>query len=121
MPRKIRRKKSNLLAPAGSLIKKLSNADNRLRRRILHISLWALAGLFTVSLMFGTYSIPRIIKLELKKEALVETNRRLLVDLVDADRVRSLLRNDPVYIEEIARTRYYMVRPDETIFRYRGR
>jgi cell division protein FtsB len=114
-------KKNAFLAPAGNLIKKLSNADSRLRRRVLKVSLWGLAGLFTMSLLFGTYSIPRIVKLEIKKEALIETNRRLTVDLVDADRVRDMLRDDALYIEDIARTRYYMVRPNEIIYRYRGR
>ncbi len=88
---------------------------------MLRISLWGLAGLFAVSLLFGTYSVPRIIKLHLQKSTLIETNRRLTAELVDAVRVREMLRSDPLFIEQIARTRYYMVRPGETIYRYRGR
>ena len=121
MPRRVRRKKPSLLAPAGNLLKKLSNADNRLRRRVLKISLWGLAGLFTISVTFGTYSIPRITKLYLKRDALIESNRRLTVQLIDDARVRDMLASNPGYIEHIARTRYYMVRPNETIYRYRGR
>ena len=51
----------------------------------------------------------------------LETNRRLAADLIDADRVREMLTDDPVYIEQVARTRYYMVRPNEIIYRYRTR
>lgn len=121
MPRRIRRKKPSLLAPAGSLLKSLSNADSRLRRRVLKLGLWGLAGVFAVSLLFGTYSVPRIIKLQLRKSTLAESNRRLATDLIDAARAREMLRSDPYYLEQIARSRYYMVRPGEIIYRYRGR
>lgn len=71
--------------------------------------------------MFGTYSLPRIVRLEIEKGGLIDSNRELTVELIDAVRIRDLLRTDPTYIEHIARTRYFMVRPDETIYRYRGR
>lgn len=121
MPRRIKNKKSSLLAPASSLLKTLSNADSRLRRRVLKFGLYGLAGLFAVSLLVGTYSLPRIVKLQLQKRALIESNRSLTTNLIDADRVRSLLQSNPLYIEEIARSHYYMVRPGEIIYRYRGR
>jgi len=110
-----------LLAPAGSLVKRLSNADSRLRRRVLQVGLWALAGMFTITLLFGTYSLPRIARLHFKRDALIETNRRLTADLIDAARIRKMLTSDAFYIEQIARSRYYMVRPNEIIYRYRTR
>lgn len=121
MPRRIHKKTPSLFAPAGSLLKSLSNADSRLRRRVLRIGLWVMAGLFATSLLFGTYSVPRIVKLQLQKSALVESNRQLTTDLIDAVRIREMLHSDPYYIEQIARSRYYMVRPNEIIYRYRGR
>jgi len=36
--------------------------------------------LFTYSLVFGSYSLPRIARLQLKKHALIESNRRLAAD-----------------------------------------
>ena len=120
MPRRIK-KKPSLLAPAGNFIKKLSNTDKRLRRQVLKASLWGLAVLFGYSLMFGTYSVPRIVKLKIQKAALIESNQKLTAELIDAVRVRDMLKSDPGFIEQIARTRYYMVRPDEIIYRYRGR
>ena len=121
MPRKARQKKPSLLAPAGNLLKRLSNADSRLRRRILQIGLWGLAALFAYGLFIGTYSVPRIVRLNVKKQALLETNRRLAADLVDAVRISDLLTHDSTYIEQVARTRYYMVRPNEIVYRYRTR
>jgi cell division protein FtsB len=120
MPRRIKQKPS-LLSPAGNLIKRLSDTDIRLRRKILRGSLWGLGVLFAYGLMFGEYSIPRIVRLTLQKQALIATNRDLTTQLLDADRVRKLLQSDAAYIESVARTRYYMVRPNETIYRYRGR
>ena len=114
-------KGGSLLAPAGSLIKKLSNSSQRHRRQLLRISLTVLAIVFVGSLLFGTYSIPRIIKLHLQRSSLIQANRRLSTELVDAARVVKMLKSDPGYLEQIARSRYYMAREDETIYRYRGR
>jgi cell division protein FtsB len=121
MPRRITKKKPSLLAPAGNLLKSLSNAESRLRRQVLRLGLWGLAGLFVVTLLFGNYSLVRIVKLQLSKSTLIESNRRLTTNLIDAVRTREMLLHDPYYIEQIARSRYYMVRPGETIYRYRGR
>jgi cell division protein FtsB len=121
VPRKITQKKPSLLAPAGNLLKNLSNSESRLRRRVFHIALLGVALLFTYSLVFGSYSLPRIARLQLKKHALIETNRHLAADLIDSDRTRRLLRTDPVYIEQVARTRYFMVHPDDIVYRYRSR
>ena len=35
-------------------------------------------------------------------------------------RVRKMLESDPIYLERIARTRFHMSRPNETIYLYRG-
>ena len=120
MPRRVR-PKTSLLSPAGSLLKRLSDANIRLRRRIVHCSMWVIGLFFLYTLMSGTYGIPRIVRLKMEKEALIEDNRRRLVELVDSVREREMLKNDPAYIEQIARSRYYMARPNETIYRYRSR
>jgi cell division protein FtsB len=120
VPRRAR-KKNSLFAPAGSLIKRLSDTNVRLRRKFTRYGLWALGVLFLYSLMSGTYGIPRIIGLHLEKQALIESNRRRTAELVDLIRVRRLLQFDNGYIEQIARKRYHMVRANETIYRYRGR
>jgi len=120
MPRR-KRSRSSLLAPAGDLIKKLSDHDSRLRRRILKVALWAFGIWFTFSLFVGTYGLPRIARLHLQKGALENSNRDLTVELIDAARQRYLLLTDSGYIEEVARSRYYLSHPNEIIYRYRGR
>jgi cell division protein FtsB len=115
------KKKRSLLAPAGSLIKRLSDTNVRLRRRFIRYGLWTLGLLFLYSLLSGTYGIPRIIRLHIEKQALIESNRQRSAELVDLARIRGLLQQDQSYIERVARERYHMVWPNETIYRYRGR
>ena len=119
MPRR-KKQKPSLLAPAESLIRRLSNADARFRRKVIRGSIWIISLLFLYSLLSGSYGIPRIVRLKMEKEALIKKNRELSAELVDSYRIRNLLIDDPAYIEKIARTRYYMVRRGETIYRYRG-
>ena len=120
VPRRVR-KSGSLLAPAGSLLKRLSDTSLRYRRRLLRVSLAVLSVAFISSLLFGTYSVPHIIKLHLQRSSLIQANRRLSTELIDAARVIEMLKNDPGYLEQIARSRYYMARKDETIYRFRGR
>lgn len=70
--------------------------------------------------MSGTYGIPRIIRLKMEKDALINSNRHQLAQLVDSEQIRDKLLYDFRYIEQIARTKYYMAAPNETIYRYRG-
>jgi cell division protein FtsB len=119
MPRRIKKKQS-LLAPAGNLLKRLSNTKARSRRKVVRFSFWALVIFLVYSFMSGTYGIPRIVRLELEKRDYTTANRELMAELIDSDRVRDMLKNDPAYIEEIARTRYHMAYPNETIYRYHG-
>lgn len=120
MPPRVRKTRSKRPSLAESFVKKLSSADARLRRKITRCAFWTVGLLFFYSLMVGTYSIPRIIRLELEKTELIESNQQLLVNLIDNDRVRKMLESDPIYLERIARTRFHMARPGETIYLHRG-
>lgn len=81
---------------------------------------WLLVLMVGYSFMSGTYGLPRIVRLELERSRLLASNRVLTAELIDAARIRNMLRHDPDYIERIARTRYYMVYPGETVYRNRG-
>ena len=120
MPRR-RKSKPSLFSPAGELIRRVTDTDSRLRRRIIRFGRWGLFVFFLYSAMSGTYGFPRIIRLTMERRALEDNNRRLLVQLADQRRLRDLLRSDPAYIEYVARTQYHMVAPDETLYRYRNR
>ncbi len=119
MPRRIR-KSTSLLSPASNFIKRLSNSEARSRRKFFRFGLWGLVILLGYSFMSGTYGVPRIIRLQLERSALVEANQELLVELIEADRIREMLKSSPQYIEHIARTKYHLVRPNEKVFRYHG-
>ncbi len=121
MPRRVKKHKPFWVPIADYIKERFSETHIRTRRRVIKYALWGVSILFLYSLMAGTYSIPRILKLNLERRALMEANRQYTTELADAARIRQLLKSDPSYIEYIARTRYRMVRPDEIIFRYRGR
>ena len=120
MPRRVK-KTPSLFAPAGDFLRKLSNEQARFRRRLVIVGFLGVIVFFVYSVMNETYGIPRITRLELERKALLQANQRQLVQLVDASRERELLRTDDAYIEYIARTRYHMAYPNETVYRYHGR
>ncbi|NOY88587.1 MAG: septum formation initiator family protein [FCB group bacterium] len=118
MPRRVKQKPSLLTPMMDNFIKRLSGTNLRWRRKIVKYGSWIIGLLFFYSLMSGTYGIPRIISLELQKKALIENNQKDLIDLIDGAREKRMLLNDKYYIESIARTRYHMVYPHETIYRF---
>ena len=120
MSRRVRKKKPPLLAPAENLMRRLSDTDVRLRRKIVRYAVWIGSILIFYSLAFGDFSIPRIVRLHMERGALIETNRNKVAEIIDAEMTREQLLNDPVFIEIIARTKYHMIRPGETLYRYRG-
>lgn len=119
MRRRVKNKPS-LLSPAGSFLKRLAQSDSIFRRRVFRIGCWSFALFFVYSVMSGNYGIPRIIRLKMEKEALIQDNRRQIIQLVDNEQIRDKLRYDMNYIEYIARSRYHMAAPNEIIYRYRG-
>jgi cell division protein FtsB len=121
VPRRIRKSRSVLGPVAENFVKRVSGSDARLRRKIIRIGFWIIGISFVYSLFSGTYGIPRIVRLEMQKNSLRESNRQKTAAVVDAVRIRKMLRFDERFIESIARERYYMIYPGETIYRYQGR
>ena len=121
MTRRVKQSRSLLSPITSSFLKKLSSTDARLRRKVIRLGIWIFSLFTAYSLMSGTYGIPRIVRLELQKSHLTRANQQLAADFVDAVRINKLLLSDPYYIEHIARSRYYMIYPGETIYRYHGR
>jgi cell division protein FtsB len=121
MPRRIKKSRSFLGPVADSFVKKVSGSDARFRRKIIRIGFWLIGLTSLYSLLSGTYGIPRIIRLEMQKSSLIESNLYKTAALVDAVQIRKKLVSDPRFIELIARERNYMIYPGETIYRYQGR
>jgi cell division protein FtsB len=120
MPRRVTKARPSLFTPAGSFVKRLARENPTARRKAVIVGFWLIAGFFAWSLVIGDYGVPRIIRLELEKRGMEEANRRQLTQLIDATQQRQLLQSDSTYIEYIARTKYHMARPNETIYRYRS-
>lgn len=121
MPRRVKKNKPALANLADNFVQKVAGTDARTRKRLVRWGGWALAIGTLWSLMSGMYGLPRIVRLELQRQSLIEANRQLTAELVDAAILRKKLIDDPKYIEYIARSRYYMVYPNETLYRYRIR
>lgn len=80
----------------------------------------AIAGLLLIySFFVGATGFVRIAKLHLEKNHLQQENQELLAKLVDVEITKKRLKNDPKYIEFIARTRHFLSRPGETIYRFK--
>ena len=121
MPRRVKKSRSFLGPVAENFVKRVSGSDARFRRKIIRIGFWVIGLTSLYSLLSGTYGIPRIVRLEMEKSSLIESNRYKTAALVDAVRIRKRLIIDKNFIESIARERYYMIYPGETIYRYQGR
>lgn len=118
MSRKVK-KKTSLFAPlAENLAGRLAKTNTQTRRRITRWGAWIFGVWFIYSLMIGTFSIPRIVRLESERRHLLKANRLQAAALIDACRVRDMLKNDKLYIEQIARQKFHLVYPDETLYRY---
>ncbi len=120
MPKRVKKNKSIFTPIADNFLKKISTADKRIRRKIFKYGFWIVGIFFIYSLISSTYGIKRIVTLQLEKNTLIDMNRQEFVKLVDGQKIRNLLLHDKEYIEYIARTRYHMVYPGETIYRYQG-
>ena len=115
------RTKPTILTPAGNFFRRLRESDDRMRKRLIKAGLAIIAVLFVWSCFDGEYGILRIAKLSMERNTIARANQRELAQLIDATRIRDLLKFDKGYIEYIARTRYHMAAPNETIYRFRGR
>ena len=120
MPRRVNKNKSIFTPITNNFLKKISTSDKRFKRKIVKYGFIVVALLMVYSLFSPTYGIKRIITLKLEKNTLIDMNRKEFVKLVNGNEIRNLLLHDNEYIEYIARTRYHMVYPGETIYRYQG-
>ncbi len=121
MPRRVTKSKPSIFTPAGSFLKRLARENPHARRRLITIGFWLIGLFFAWSFVSGDYGVPRIVRLELEKKGLEEANRRQLTLLIDATHEREMLRSDSLYISYIARTKYHMALPNETLYRLRYR
>jgi len=117
MSRIYRRNRFPIKPLVENISERLQAADNRFRRSIVKYALVTFTFFVVYAFLAGPYGLFRINRLENREAQLTQENQRLLVGLIDADVTRQGLINDRRYWEYIARTRYLMARPGETIIR----
>lgn len=83
--------------------------------------LWATAlllGIYLLAIIFGDHGLTgmKAMREELKQIRL--ENARLEKENMDLYRSINRLKNDPAYIEQVAREELNMLRPDEIVFRF---
>jgi len=98
---------------------KFDNSARTNRRRIYRLALAGFSVFLFVTLFIGDTGLFHITQMHLEKRSLKKENHELLVKLIDADMIRDRLKNDPHFIEHIARTRHFMSRPGEVIYRFK--
>jgi cell division protein FtsB len=81
---------------------------------------WFLPILLCVGLFFltvkGYHEVGRIRLLAQKRETLILFNQKLNMKNEEMFREISRLKHDPIYLEEVARREFGLVKPDEIIF-----
>ncbi len=119
MPRYYRKNRITLKPLVENISERVQQADSRLRRTFLKYAIITFSIFVVYSFFAGPYGFFRINRLENRREELLLENRGLIVKLIDSDVTRQRLVSDPDYIEYIARTKYLLVRPGESLIRLR--
>ncbi len=87
-------------------------------RRLWYAVAALLLGLYLGDLVFGSHGMLRRRQLQEQLAGLVAGNARLRVDKSRLDQEVGLKENDPFSLEKLAREKYWMVGPDEVVFRF---
>lgn len=83
------------------------------RKRVV---VWSIAGFVLLTLVLGNYGFFQIMRLERQKAELKQEIERLKSEHEELMRSKEMLKNDLAYIEKIAREKYRMVKPGETVY-----
>jgi len=93
--------------------------DPLLRRKILRrlILLLFLASVFYLY-FGGNYGFFRLLSLKKEKGSIILETKKLQAQNMDLELEKEKLKNDPFYIEKVARERYGMAKEDEIIYKF---
>ncbi|MFO7931820.1 MAG: septum formation initiator family protein [Desulfosalsimonas sp.] len=83
--------------------------------------LWAAAlllGIYLLAIIFGDHGLTGMKAMREELKQIRQENARLEKENIDLYRSINRLKNDPAYIEQVAREELNMVRPDEIVFRF---
>jgi cell division protein FtsB len=93
--------------------------DPLLRRKILRRFLLLLILASVLYIYFGgNYGFLRLLSLKKEKGSIILETKRLQAQNMDLELEKEKLKNDPFYIEKVARERYGMAKEDEVIYKF---
>jgi cell division protein FtsB len=93
--------------------------DPLLRRKILRRILILLVLVSVFYLYFGgDYGFFRLLSLKKEKGSIILETKKLQAQNMDLEIEKEKLKNDPFYIEKVARERYGMAKEDEIIYKF---
>lgn len=75
-----------------------------------------LAALVLVGVLVGEKSLTQKAGLEEKKSSIRKENHKLALEIKELERQVTLMRSDPSTIENVAKRKLGMARPDETVY-----
>jgi cell division protein FtsB len=75
-----------------------------------------LAALVLVGILVGEKSLTQKAGLEEKKSSIRKENHKLSLEIRELERQVTLMRSDPSTIENVAKRKLGMARPDETVY-----
>jgi cell division protein FtsB len=75
-----------------------------------------LAALVLVGVLVGEKSLTQKAVLEEKKSSIRKENHKLALEIKELERQVTLMRSDPSTIENVAKRKLGMARPDETVY-----
>ncbi|HDS00856.1 MAG TPA: hypothetical protein ENO22_08810 [candidate division Zixibacteria bacterium] len=114
---KARRKKYQGVDYApGNLIRRLKLENTKKRRGMIKALVLTVAVAVGVKLAVGPFGTLELIRMDQRKRILEDKIRLLSADLTNLEwQVRQL--SNPLYIEKLAREKYWMVKPGEIIIK----
>jgi cell division protein FtsB len=86
-------------------------------RAVKYLKIVLLLAVFAlVGVLVGEKSFTQKTGLEEKKSSIRKENQKLTLEIRDLERQVTLLRSDPKMIEDVAKRKLGMARPDETVY-----
>ena len=98
--------------------KKKSNIYyNKIQKKIIRGILSLIGFSLIIIFLFGNHGLLELYQLSKKRQKIQEEIKILRTQKIELEKEKTKLKNDFQYIEELAREKYRMARPNERVFK----
>jgi cell division protein FtsB len=116
MSRKRKKKYQGVDFAPGNIVRRLKLESTKKRRGLIKALVLIIAAVVGVKLAVGPFGTLELIRMHQKKCILEDKIKMLSADLTNLEwQVRQL--SNPLYIEKLAREKYWMIKPGEIIIK----